>query len=67
MPKARSDKGCLQKLNNNIKNKITNIRTCNPRITTTSIYIKLIENGDIHKQDILLSTVSKFIASKPEL
>ena len=46
-PKTRSDKGLSRVLTDEIKSKITHLKTSNPRMTATSIYLKLIEDGDI--------------------
>ena len=67
MPKTREDKGHSRKLTKDVKNKIIDMKANNSRMTATSIYLKLIEDGDILKKDVSLSTVSRFIASKPEL
>lgn len=67
MPKIRGDKGTSRKLTKCIKEKIIKLKTDNPRMTATSVYLKLIEDGDILKKDVSLSTVSRFIASRPEL
>ena len=66
MPKTRNDKGRSRKLNKTLKNKIIEMKQTNPRMTATSIYLKLIEDGNILKKDISLSTITRFIASKPE-
>lgn len=66
MPKNRSDKGHSRKLNKTLKNKIMEMKKTNPRMTATSVYLKLIEDGDILKKDISLSTITRFIGSKPE-
>ena len=62
MPKNRSDKGHSRKLNKTLKNKIMEMKKTNPRMTATSVYLKLIEDGDIFS----LSTITRFIGSKPE-
>ena len=46
MPKNRSDKGHSRKLNKTLKNKIMEMKKTNPRMTATSVYLKLIEDGD---------------------
>lgn len=66
-PKKRSDCGHSCKLTSSVKKKIIDLKTKNPRMTATSIYLKLIEDGDIMKKDISLSTVTRFVSSKPEL
>lgn len=66
-PKRRSDCGHSRKLTSSVKKKIIDLKTKNPRMTATSIYLKLIEDGDITKKDISLSTVTRFVSSKPEL
>lgn len=64
-PKERSDKGHSRKLSKSVKTKIADIKDKNPRMTATSIYIKLIEDGDIYQKDMSLSTVSRFVSSLP--
>lgn len=66
-PKTREDKGHSRKLTKSLKEKIIKLKTDVPRMTATSIYLKLIEDGDILKKDISLSTVTRFLASRPEL
>ncbi|MEI3327241.1 MAG: hypothetical protein V8R64_12675 [Thomasclavelia sp.] len=50
MPKIRGDKGTSRKLTKCIKEKIIKLKTDNPRMTATSVYLKLIEDGDILKR-----------------
>lgn len=66
-PKTRADKGHSRKLSKSVKDKIIRLKTEIPRMTATSIYLKLIEDGDIFKNDISLSTVTRFLSSRPEL
>lgn len=66
-PKTRTDKGHSRKLTKSVKEKIVKLKTEIPRMTATSIYLKLIGDGDIFKKDVSLSTVTRFLASRPEL
>lgn len=66
-PKTRRDKGHSRKLTKKVKEKIIDLKTKNPRMTATSIYLQLIADGDIQKKDISLSTVTRFVSSKPDL
>lgn len=64
-PKSRSDKGSSRVMTEEIKNKITYLKTSNPRMTATSIYLRLIEDGDISKKDTSLSTITRFVSKIP--
>lgn len=61
-PKTRNDKGNSRKLSKAVKEKIINLKETNYRMTATSIYIKLIEDGDILKKNVSFSTVARFVA-----
>lgn len=63
IPKTRSDKGISRNLSNDVKNKIRKLKEENRRMTGTSIYLKLIEEGDIYKNDVSLSTVNRYLAA----
>ena len=61
--KTRSDKNSSRLLTYETINRIQELREQFPHITGTSIYNKLIEEDYIHKNDISLSTVLRYLKS----
>ncbi len=57
--------GHSRKQSKSAKKKISDIKNENPRMTATSIYLRLIEDGDIYQKDISLSTVTRFVSTLP--
>ncbi len=61
LPKRRHDTGRSRKLDADIIEQINYLKQEYPRIPATLIYQKLVENGSIHKGEISLSTVNRYI------
>ena len=61
LPKRRHDTGRSRKLDSDIIEQINYLKQEYPRIPATLIYQKLVENGSIHKGEISLSTVNRYI------
>lgn len=62
-PGSRSDDGVSRKLDKDIKEYIVYYLKEYPRLPATQIYEKLIENGVIGKDEISLSTITRFVSS----
>ena len=68
IPKTRNDCGVSRKIDDDVRSRIIELLKSNPRMTGTGIYLKMIEDGDINKNQVSLSTVNRFIASvKPTI
>lgn len=61
IPKTRNDCHSSRKLNNEVQEKIKEMKNSYPHITGTLIYNKLVNEGYINPNDICLGTVLKFI------
>lgn len=59
--KTRNDKNKSRLLNNETINRIIELRSEFPNITGTAIYNKLIEEDYIHKKDVSLTTLLRFL------
>jgi len=64
VPGNRSDIGKSRKLDEDVQERIKYLKTSYPRMSATDIYLKLIEDGDITKNDVSLSTVNRFIKNQ---
>ena len=67
IPKTRCDFKTSRKLNNDVKEKIKDLKKDYPHITGTLIYQKLSDEGFINPNDISLGTVLKFIRDNKTL
>src|SRR5690554_1759331 len=61
LPQRRSDTGRSRKLDDDIQSQIRYLKKEYPRIPSTLIHQKLIDNGTIVKGDISLSTINRFV------
>lgn len=61
IPKTRNDCHSSRKLNDEVQEKIKEMKNTYPHITGTLIYNKLVNEGFINPNDICLGTVLKFI------
>lgn len=61
LPKIREDKGKSRKLDSDAIAHIYLLREQFPKINATQIYLKLIEDGVIQKQDVSVNTVQRYI------
>ena len=61
IPGNRSDAGKSRKLDEDVQERIRYLKGQYRRMSATDIYLKLIEDGDINKTDVSLSTVNRFI------
>jgi transposase len=61
VPKNRSDVDKSRKLDSDITEQIKYLKTEYPKLPATIIYNKLIMNQTIRKQDVSLSTITRFI------
>lgn len=59
-PQSRKDEGTTRKLDADTQVKIRYYRENYPRIPSTVIYEKLIEDGTITKKDVSLSTITRY-------
>jgi len=61
IPQKRNDSGTFRKLDDDLKAQIAYYKKELPRIPATLIYQKLIDTGQISKQEISLSTITRYI------
>ncbi len=61
IPGNRSDAGKSRKLDEDVQERIKYLKDQYRRMSATDIYQKLIDDGDINKSDVSLSTVNRFI------
>lgn len=66
-PQVRSDRGKQRKLGIGARKRIYDLKKENPRLTSTNIYSKLIEEDLIRSCDVSLSTVTRYVATLGEL
>lgn len=62
-PKGRSDVGKIRKLDEDSVSQIEYLHKEYPRMPSTLIYQKLIENGTISKSQVSLSTITRYVSS----
>lgn len=62
-PNGRSDIGKFRKLDEDIVSQIEYLHKEYPRLPATMIYQKLIENGTITKNQVSLSTITRYVAA----
>lgn len=60
-PQARTDIGRARKLSQEAKDQIEYLHTAYPRLPCTLILSKLIETGTVHKGEVSLSTVTRYV------
>ena len=60
-PKKRSDSGRTRKMDSEVKSQIEYLHKEYPRLPSTLIYQKLLDNGTITKKDLSLSSVTRYI------
>jgi len=65
-PKVRRDIGYSRKINTDIKLKIEYYMKEYPRLPSTLIYQKLIDDQEINKLDISLSTITRYVKATKE-
>lgn len=61
IPESRADAGVPRKLDEELRERIRYIKTTYPRMPATSIYRKLLDDGDIRQGDVSASTVNRYI------
>ena len=61
VPKRRIDKGLSRKLDDDLIEQVTYLKSEYPRLPATLIYQKLFDNGTIVPGEISLSTINRFI------
>jgi len=61
IPQRRVDTGMFRKMDSDLAEQITYLKTEYPRLPATLIHQKLIDNGTIIKGEVSLSTVTRFI------
>ncbi len=62
-PSGRSDVGGHRKLDDDIVAQITYLHKEYPRLPSTLIYQRLIENGTVQKNTVSLSTITRYVSS----
>lgn len=62
-PKGRSDNGKSRKLDDDVISQIDYLHKEYPRLPSTLIYQKLIDNGTITKDSLSLSTVTRYVSN----
>lgn len=61
-PKGRTDVGRIRKLDEDAISQITYLHKEYPRLPATMIYQRLIENGTLSKDEVSLSTVTRYLS-----
>ncbi len=61
IPASRVDAGVPRKLDEELREKIRHVKTLYPRMPATSIYRKLLDDGDILPGQVSSSTVNRYI------
>ena len=62
-PAARCDLGVLRKIDEDIRQKIIHYVDEYPRLPASQIYLKLLDDGDITKNDFSKTTLTRFVSS----
>ena len=61
MPQSRKDEGVSRKLDPDLQQQIRHFRSEHPRMPAAEIHRKLIANGSIHKGQVSVSTIERFV------